>query len=149
MQDFFSDTPLNVQTLRSAVRDEGAGAVLVFEGTVRNHSAAGTGVIALVYEAKQPMADKIIARIITETQTEFSIAQVAVKHRLGKCELGEPTIVIAVSAAHRDEAYLASRKLIDRIKHEVPIWKQEIFSNGNTQWSEGCEACTPSSKQPS
>jgi len=149
MQDFFSEKTLNVQALRNAVSDETAGAVLVFEGTVRNHSAAGTGIIALVYEAKQTMANKVIARIISETQAEFSIAQVAVKHRLGKCELGEPTLVIAVSSAHRDEAYLASRKLIDRIKHEVPIWKQEIFSNGNTQWSEGCEACTPSSKQPS
>jgi molybdopterin synthase catalytic subunit len=64
-------------------------------------------------------------------------------------ELGEATVIIAVSAAHRDEAYRASRIIIDRIKHEAPIWKREIFADGTSAWSLGCTACLPGELSPS
>ena len=82
----------------------------------------------------------IIAAILAETSAEIPIRKAVVRHRLGRVELGDPTILIAVSAAHRDEAYRASRRIIDRIKHEAPIWKREILRDGTGQWSRGCTA---------
>jgi len=133
---------LDVQGIRDFVSHDGAGAALLFEGTVRNSTAGRTDVTALEYEVKASMADKIIAEILRETSESLAVKAIAVAHRQGYCALGEVTVVIAVSAAHRDEAYRASRLLIDRIKHEAPIWKREIFVDGTGAWSEGCTACT-------
>jgi molybdopterin synthase catalytic subunit len=145
--DFLSHAALDREALRAEVSDAAAGAVLVFEGTVRDHSDGLTGVIALEYEAQASMAGKVISAILAETAREFPVRKIAVRHRLGRVELGEPTIVIAVSAAHRDEAYRASRKVIDRIKHEAPIWKREILADGNSAWSKGCTAHSPQERQ--
>src|SRR6185436_19794491 len=98
---------------------------------------------ALEYEVKLPMADKFVARILEETRREIPFLKAAVRHRTGHVDLREPTIIIAVSAAHRDEAYRASRRIIDRIKHEAPVWKREIFADGRSEWSFGCTACNP------
>jgi molybdopterin synthase catalytic subunit len=138
--EYLSLSALDREALRAEVSDPAAGAVLAFEGTVRDHSDGLTGVIALEYEAHASMAGKVIAAIIAETARDFPVRKIAVRHRLGRVELGEPTIVIAVSAAHRDEAYRASRAIIDRIKHEAPIWKREILADGNSAWSKGCTA---------
>ncbi|MDB5051152.1 MAG: molybdenum cofactor biosynthesis protein MoaE [Fibrobacteres bacterium] len=135
-----SHAALDRDALRMEVSDPAAGAVLVFEGTVRDHSEGLTGVIALEYEAQASMAGKIIAAILEDTRREIPVRKIAVRHRLGRVELGEPTIIIAVSAAHRDEAYRASRIVIDRIKHEAPIWKREILLDGSGAWSKGCVA---------
>jgi molybdopterin synthase catalytic subunit len=137
-----SDSPLDPVAMRRLVSDGKAGAILVFEGTVRSTARDRSDVIALEYEVKATMADKVIWGILAATARDIAIERVAVAHRQGRCELGEPTIVIAVAAGHRDEAYRASRILIDRIKHEAPIWKREIFSDGSGAWSEGCTACT-------
>jgi molybdopterin synthase catalytic subunit len=97
-------------------------------------------VIALEYEAHPSMALKLLSGIVADARAAFPLRKVALAHRLGRVDLGEPTIVIAVSAAHRDEAYRASRYLIDRIKHEAPIWKREICADGTRAWSRGCTA---------
>jgi molybdopterin synthase catalytic subunit len=138
-----SPLPLDVPALRAEVFDPAAGAVLVFEGTVRDHSEGFSGVIALEYEAHPTMARSVLAAILSAARAEFPIRKAAACHRLGRVELGEPTIVIAVSAAHRDEAYRASRYIIDRIKHEAPIWKREICADGTSAWSRGCTAHLP------
>jgi molybdopterin synthase catalytic subunit len=135
-----SPHPLDVPALRSDADDPTAGAILVFEGTVRNHSEGLTGVIALEYEAHPTMAQKVLEDIIAAAQRDFPILKAFVRHRLGRVDLGQPTIAIAVSAAHRDEAYRASRYIIDRIKHEAPIWKREICADGTSGWSRGCTA---------
>lgn len=135
-----SPHPLDVRALRAEAADPAAGAILVFEGTVRNHSEGLTGVIALEYEAHPTMARKVLADIVAAAHRDFPILKAAVRHRLGRVELAEPTIAIAVSAAHRDEAYRASRYIIDRIKHEAPIWKREICADGTSGWSRGCTA---------
>lgn len=149
---FLSQAALDAAALRAAVSDPGAGAILVFEGTVRDHSEGLTGVIALEYEAHPSMALKILSGIVADARAAFPLRRAAVAHRLGRVELGEPTIVIAVGAAHRDEAYRASRYLIDRIKHEAPIWKREICADGTRAWSRGCTAeshpRSPSPGQP-
>jgi molybdopterin synthase catalytic subunit len=135
-----SPNALDRDALRAEVSDPAAGAVLLFEGTVRDHSEGLTGIIALEYEAQASMAGKIIAAILEGVRKEIPVRKIAVRHRLGRVELGEPTIIIAVSAAHRDEAYRASRAVIDRIKHEAPIWKREILRDGSGEWSKGCVA---------
>ena len=132
--------PLDRDALRQEVSDQAAGAVLLFEGTVRDHSEGLSGVIALEYEAHASMAGKVIATILAETAREIPVRKLAVRHRLGRVELGEATVLIAVSASHRDEAYRASRVIIDRIKHEAPIWKREILQDGTSEWSKGCVA---------
>jgi molybdopterin synthase catalytic subunit len=137
---YLTHDPLDRDALRLAVSDHAAGAVLLFEGTVRDHSDGLSGVIALEYEAQISMAGKVIAAILAETAREIPIRKAEVRHRLGRVELGEPTILIAVSAGHRDEAYRASRRIIDRIKHEAPIWKREILKDGTGSWSKGCIA---------
>jgi molybdopterin synthase catalytic subunit len=135
-----SPLPLDIPALRAEVADPAAGAILVFEGTVRNHSEGLTGVIALEYEAHPTMAHRVLSEIAAATRQAFPIHKICVRHRLGRVELGQPTIAIAVSAAHRDEAYRASRYIIDRIKHEAPIWKREICADGTGGWSRGCTA---------
>lgn len=143
-----SDQPLDATALRALVSDGKAGAILVFEGTVRSTTHGRNDVIALEYEVKASMADKVIRGIMADTAREWPIERIAVAHRQGRCDLGEPTIVIAVAAGHRDEAYRASRTLIDRIKHEAPIWKREIFTDGTGAWSEGCTACSHTGYHP-
>ena len=148
MESFFSDLPLDREELRRAVQDDAAGASLIFEGVVRNHSDGHTGIVALEYEARLPMADKLIVRILDEVRSEIPVLKIAVRHRVGRVELREPAVIIAVSAAHRDEAYRASRRIIDRIKHEAPVWKREIFADGTSEWSLGCTACAPGEQHP-
>lgn len=132
--------PLDREALRAEVSDPSSGAVLLFEGTVRDHSEGLTGVVALEYEAHPTMAQRVLETILAGVREEVRIRKAAVRHRLGRVGLGEPTLIIAVSAAHRDEAYRASRLIIERIKHEAPIWKREILVDGSGAWSKGCTA---------
>lgn len=140
MESFLTSEPLDRDALRKSVSDPSSGAVLVFEGTVRDHSEGREGVVALEYEAHPSMAGRVIAEVIEEVLADIAVHKVAVRHRLGRVELGHPTIIIAVSAAHRDEAYRASRRIIDGIKHRAPIWKREIMADGTGAWSKGCTA---------
>ena len=114
--------------------DNGAGAKVVFLGKIRNHSE-GKKVLYLEYEAYESMAEKLIEESIQRTFLRWPVTQVRVLHRLGKVELGETAVLISVEAAHRDEAYKASRFLIESIKHKVPIWKKEYFEDGTSEWS--------------
>jgi molybdopterin synthase catalytic subunit len=140
VEDYLTPEPLDRDSLRRAVADPAAGAVLLFEGTVRDHSEGLTGVVSLEYEAHPTMAGRVISEVIAETFAAVDVRKVAMRHRLGRVDLGEPTIIIAVSAAHRDEAYRASRMIIDGIKHRAPIWKREITADGRSEWSRGCTA---------
>lgn len=111
-----------------------SGAEVIFVGKVRNHSE-GKKVLYLEYEAYESMAEKMIGDLILRAKTLWPVDGVKVLHRLGKVGLGQTAILIEVSAAHRDEAYRASRFLIEEIKHQVPIWKKEHFEDGTSQWS--------------
>ena len=140
MDGFLTSEPLDREALRLAVSDPSAGAILLFEGTARDHSEGLSGVVALEYVAHPTMAGAVIGEVIAEVRAEIPVEKVAVRHRLGRVELGHPTIIIAVSAGHRDEAYRASRRIIDGIKHRAPIWKREILADGTGAWSKGCTA---------
>ena len=111
-----------------------AGASVLFLGTVRDLSE-GRGVLYLEYEAYEAMAERIIAELIKSAFEQWSVEEIKLLHRLGRVEPGEISIAIVVLSVHRDEAYQASRYLIEGIKHKVPIWKKEYFTDGTSEWS--------------
>ncbi|MBI4547662.1 MAG: molybdenum cofactor biosynthesis protein MoaE [Ignavibacteriae bacterium] len=128
---------INVEQVIESVADPAAGGVDVFIGTTRN-SSNGKQVRFLEYHAYKPMAIKMMHRIVNETRSQWDVKKIALVHREGRLEIGEPSVVIAVSAAHRDEAFKACRYLIDTLKKVVPIWKKEFFEDGEV-WVESEE----------
>jgi molybdopterin synthase catalytic subunit len=114
-----TDEPLDVAALSAAVRDPRAGAVVVFEGVTRE-------VQELEYEAYVEMAEPKLSAIAAEEAERHELCAVAVEHRTGTVPLGEPSVIVAASAAHRGEAFAGARAVIDRVKAEAPIWKVEI-----------------------
>ncbi len=113
----------------SEVGHPGAGATVTFVGMTRDNTA-GRRVLFLEYEAYRPMADEQLARVAEEMRDRWDLTGVAIHHRLGKLEIGEASLVVAVSSAHRKEAFEACHYSIDRIKQIVPIWKKEFFEGG-------------------
>ena len=128
-----STEPLDEDAHRAAVDDAAAGAELTFVGRVRDHDPdAATAVIALEYTA-HPDAEQTL-RALAEEAIGDSGANVAVSHRIGRLQVGEAAVVVAVSAAHRGEAYEVSRTLIETIKHRLPVWKRQVEADGTTSW---------------
>jgi MoaE-MoaD fusion protein len=111
------------------------GAVVVFEGTVRNHSR-GRRTLYLDYEAYEGMAIKQMDDLVTEATAKFVIDEAHIVHRLGRLEIGEASVVVVVASAHRAPAFDACRYLIDTLKKTVPIWKKEYFADGAV-WADG------------
>ena len=136
--------PLALESLAAALTaaaggDAGAdGAVVTFLGLVRNHNA-GRSVRYLEYEAFEPLALKTFERIAAEIGHAWPGARVALHHRIGRLEVGEASVAIAVRSAHRGEAYAACRYAIERVKQIAPIWKREVFDGGDV-WIEGATA---------
>lgn len=121
--------PIDLQELVECVTDPSAGAIATFIGTTRNNNE-GRKVIALDYEAYPEMAEKELARIGAEAKEKWRIERMAITHRIGPVQITEPSVIIAVSAAHRDDAFQACRFAIEEIKKTVPIWKKEVFEGG-------------------
>jgi MoaE-MoaD fusion protein len=120
---------LDAQAITASVEDEGAGAVVTFLGTVRDN-ARGRAVTHLDYEAYPEAAEKMLARIAREMRDRWPVLRVAIEHRTGKLAIGEVSVVIAVSSAHRDAAFESCAYAIERIKEIVPIWKKEFYRDG-------------------
>src|SRR5713226_4265094 len=121
--------PLNLQELVDFVTDPEAGAIVTFVGTTRNNNE-GRRVIALDYDAYPEMAEKELARIGEQTKKKWQIQRMGIIHRIGPVQITEPSVIIAVSAAHRADAFEACRFGIEEIKTTVPIWKKELFEGG-------------------
>lgn len=130
--------PLTLDAVVGAVDGPGAGAVATFLGLVRDRNQ-GRRVLWLDYEAYAPLAEKALARIVTEAEARWPGARMAIHHRTGRLEIGEASVVIAVATAHRADAFAACRYAIERIKQIVPIWKHEHFEGGDV-WIEGATA---------
>lgn len=124
-----SDKPLDVQAVINAAQTEQAGAINVFIGTVRNQTA-NKSVVGLDYEAFEAMAIKKMEDIAEQAKAKFPVLKVAMAHRVGKLKLGEIAVVIAVATPHRAESFAACKFIIDSLKEIVPIWKKEIFEDG-------------------
>src|ERR1700676_675261 len=127
--------PINASALIEHVRTASDGAVVTFDGCVRDQSH-GRRTLYLDYEAYESMALAKMAEIAAELHTKFPIDRVAIAHRLGRLEIGETSVFIAVSAPHRAAAFEAWRFAIDTLKRSVPIWKKEYFEDGAV-WADG------------
>jgi len=131
-----SAEPLDQAALQARVADPGAGAIVCFQGVTRE-------VARLDYEAYREMAEQRIGEILDECVARHRLLAAAAEHRVGSVPLGEPAVVVAVSAPHREEAFGGAREAIDRIKAEAPIWKREVEAGGERRWVEGAAAPEP------
>jgi molybdopterin synthase catalytic subunit len=127
--------PIQAEKLVSAAKQGEDGAVVVFDGIVRNHTR-DRQTLYLDYEAYEEMALKQMNDLASQARTRFGVRQVTLIHRLGRLQVGETSVLIVVASAHRAQAYEASRWLIDTLKKTVPIWKRETFVDG-TVWAAG------------
>ena len=128
--------PLDGERLMAAVRRDGSGAVVLFSGVARDHSE-GRRVRALEYDAYPSMAEKKLREVADEVRARWPITAIGVLHRTGRLAIGETSLLVAVSAAHRREAFEACHYAVDRIKEIVPIWKKEIWEDGDGAWVGG------------
>ena len=127
-----SDSPLSVDACLTAVADPAAGGVGVFVGAVRRQDS-GRGVVELEYSA-HPQAEAALARVAEGVASRFAVTAVAVVHRVGLLRVGDLAVVVAASAPHRAEALDATRALIEELKATVPIWKRQVFTDGEQEW---------------
>jgi molybdopterin synthase catalytic subunit len=130
------EAPLSLDEVAGAVADPAAGAVCTFTGTVRDHSEAGS-VTGLSYEAWHELAEERLAELAAEISERWSVCSVAIVHRVGELAVGEASVIVAVSAPHRAEAFEACRHGIERLKQDVPIWKKEGLVSGEAHWVMG------------
>jgi molybdopterin synthase catalytic subunit len=128
--------PLRLEEAASFVADPAAGATCVFAGTVRNRSEAGD-VRGLIYEAWEELAGRRLREVAGEMCSIWPVGRVALLHRIGALDVGETSVVVACSAPHRAEAFDACRHGIERLKHDVPIWKKEALASGEAHWVMG------------
>ncbi|MDH3653452.1 MAG: molybdenum cofactor biosynthesis protein MoaE [Myxococcales bacterium] len=128
-----SDQQISLDEVREAVEHPGAGGVCIFHGIVRDH-ADGNEVSRLDYEAHESLAQKEMTRVLEGVIAEHSDVRIAAVHRVGQLGIGDVAVCVAASAAHRDDAFTACRKAIDRIKDTVPLWKKEWGPDGQAHW---------------
>ncbi|MHB8378349.1 MAG: molybdenum cofactor biosynthesis protein MoaE [Acidimicrobiales bacterium] len=128
--------PLSLDGLTSWATRRNCGAVVTFSGVVRDNSSARDHVLALEYETSVDLAEKRIHEVIDEARVRWrSLEAVAIHHRIGRVELSDETVIVAVSAPHRDDAFDAARFCIDTLKVSVPMWKREVWEGGSA-WSD-------------
>jgi molybdopterin synthase catalytic subunit len=127
-----SDDPLSLDRVVDEVRDEQAGAIATFTGTTRIQSRGRT-VTHLDYDAYEGMAERVMDEIAEGLQTRYELCAVAIHHRVGRVGIGETSVVIAVSAPHRQDALAACKDAIDELKERVPLWKKEVYADGE-EW---------------
>lgn len=127
-----SAQPLDVAAVIAEADDDEAGAVASFVGTVRRHSRGRT-VLHLEYEAFEEMAEPMLRALAEQLTAKHGLSRVAIHHRVGRVEIGEPSVVIAVSAPHRAAALDACKEAIDTLKETIPLWKKEFYEGGE-EW---------------
>ena len=122
--------PLDAESVTNLVKSTSNGSVVTFEGTTRDETS-GRKVVRLEYEAYPEMAEKTFQQIFDEVLGQWGLNHVAVAHRIGRLELGETSLLVAVAAPHRAEAFAITMYVVERIKEIVPIWKKEFFEDGS------------------
>lgn len=127
-----SDEPLSLDTVVDEVRDERAGAIATFTGTTRIESRGRT-VTHLDYEAYEGMAEDVMREISEALTAKYELCAIAIHHRTGRVSIGETSVLIAVSAPHRQDALAACKDAIDQLKERVPLWKKEVYKGGE-EW---------------
>lgn len=132
-----SAEPLSVDEALAFIADPSAGGTCVFIGTVRDAGADGATVTSLRYESWDEVAVDRLRAIADELLDRWPLRRVALLHRTGDLDVGDASVVVAVSAAHRAEAFDACREGIEQLKHDVPIWKKELLASGEGHWVMG------------
>ena len=135
--DFFelTDKPISIESVSRRVVSPECGATVTLDGYVRKFTK-GRETLHLFYEAYEPMALKEMQKLIEQAKLDFEISNVGIVHRIGKLEIGETSVVISVAAPHRKAAFAACEWLIRELKRTVPIWKKEVYADGE-EWIEG------------
>lgn len=126
------DRPMDLGAMLGSMRDDHAGAVVMFSGDVRNHDH-GKSVQRLTYEA-HPSAEKVLREVAESIAVEFDLIALVVAHRVGDLAVGDAALIAIVSAAHRDVAFAACTALVDRTKEFLPVWKHQVFADGTDEW---------------
>ena len=134
-----SDVAIDPVAARKSVADNSCGALVVFEGWIRDHNE-GQAVERLEYEVYRPLAEKEGLVIINEAVEKYGISNAMCIHREGLLELSDIAVIVCVSSAHRGEAFSACRYIIDEVKSRLPIWKKEHYVSGISEWV-NCEHC--------
>jgi molybdopterin synthase catalytic subunit len=127
-----SDEPLDIAAHEAAVSRPDAGAVVSFQGVVRDHDH-GRSVLELDYES-HPSAEEVLLKVAAEIDAEQDVLAVAISHRVGRLKIGDVALVAAVATAHRSAAFAACGRLVDEAKARLPIWKRQVFTDGTDEW---------------
>jgi molybdopterin synthase catalytic subunit len=125
--------PLSLDEAYQLADDPANGAIVVMSGMVRNQTD-GKPVVALEYQAYEPMAIEVFKQIATEIRQAWDVTRIVIHHRTGKLQVGEISVLVAVGCPHRSEAFAACQYGIDTLKHNAPIWKKEIWADGSSSW---------------
>lgn len=128
------DTPLSVEDVFGLVGDDTAGGTALFVGTVRDHDGREDAAVSRLAYSAHPTAGAELTRIAEKVAADFPVRALAAVHRVGELAVGDLAVVVAVSCAHRGEAFDACRRLIDDLKGQVPIWKHQTFADGGEEW---------------
>lgn len=124
--------PIDVAQLETLVADPRAGAVVSFNGTVRNHDG-GRDVVSLVYES-HPTARQVLEDVARDIVAKYDVVAIAVAHRVGEIPIGESALVATVATGHRAHAFEACRELVELVKERIPVWKHQTFADGSDEW---------------
>jgi molybdopterin synthase catalytic subunit len=129
---YLREQPLNLDSLIASAQSPERGGIACFLGTVRNHHR-GREVLRLEYSAYAPMVEAECGRIVAEAESRWDVA-IRLQHRVGALEIGDAAVAVVAASAHRDEAFIACRHVIEELKRRVPIWKREYFADGTVEW---------------
>lgn len=142
IKNFITNEIIKIDSLLKNISLKSAGAMVIFTGHVRDNSIDNNGnlksVRALEYTAHEPLANQLIFQILEDAKKKYNLIDAYCLHRIGYLNLEEIAVIVITTAGHRKECYAGNKYIIDRIKHEVPIWKKEIFIDGTSEWSKGC-----------
>ena len=127
-----SEAPIAIDDCTVAVASDASGALVTFAGIVRDHDG-GREVVRLEYEA-HPSAESTLESVAAQVAAEYPGVQIAIQHRTGNLAVGDLALACAVASAHRSDAFAACARVVDEVKHRVPIWKRQHFVDGSTEW---------------
>lgn len=134
---WLSPTPLDLDQLLAETADPRCGGLVIFSGDIRNHNEGRTDVVAMEYEAHLSMASRVLSQIEKEVLERFEVHQCRIQHRIGRVELGQSSVLVVCRAPHRDGAFKGARYAIDELKERAPIWKHELYADGQSRYLDG------------
>jgi len=136
MKTWITDAPIEAAAVLAAIGASTDGAAAMFLGTVRDHND-GRRVTGLEYDVYRPMAERVLREIADAAGARWQTDRIAAVHRVGRLDIGETSVAIAVSTPHRADAFDACRYIIEEIKTRLPVWKRELYADGETMWLDG------------